>query len=46
MVECSRCGNKQFNDRIGPQPRCEECWAFMAYSDEETVLEFYRDMAP
>lgn len=40
-TECQQCGNRQFNDRIGPQPRCSECSAFMSFATEEQVRLFY-----
>ena len=41
---CSRCGHLQFNDRIGPQPRCENCYGYMSYASEGQVALFYARM--
>ena len=40
--QCEQCGHRQFNDRIGPQPRCSECSAFMSYASEEQCHIYYK----
>lgn len=39
--QCKQCGNRQFNDQIGPQPVCNECQAFMKYAEDWQVRLFY-----
>lgn len=42
--ECGKCGHRQFNDQIGPQPRCNQCDGWMSYAEDWQVTLAYKRM--